>query len=221
MVVITDITVPADLFALGRLLDEYPEIEIELVRLVPLREGIIPLFWVEDGAPDDIESTIRGDPMTEEVRYLTEADNRHLFEIQWSAEIDGLITPLIQSGAEVLRAEGTVDSWEFRLQFESREQLADFRERCQENDVQMHLDALYNPSLPEHEADGGLTDQQFDILDTAYEKGYWDIPQGVTLGELAVLIGISSNAASQRMRRGLNTIVGQAIRPHYTANRQD
>ncbi|WP_390207643.1 hypothetical protein [Halocatena marina] len=47
---ITDISIPADQFALGRLLDEYPDIAVELERLVPLREDIISLFWVT-GAP--------------------------------------------------------------------------------------------------------------------------------------------------------------------------
>lgn len=37
--------IPADVFPLGRVLDEYPDVEIELERLVPLSEGIIPLFW--------------------------------------------------------------------------------------------------------------------------------------------------------------------------------
>ena len=49
MAVITDISIPADQFRLGQLLDEYPDIDIELVRVIPLRDGIIPLFWVAGG----------------------------------------------------------------------------------------------------------------------------------------------------------------------------
>ncbi|MFD1511934.1 helix-turn-helix domain-containing protein [Halomarina rubra] len=212
MVVITDITIPADQFALGELFEEYPDIDIELERLVPLREGVIPLFWVEVASPEAVETTLLADPMTLEVTLLTDMDGRHLFNVVWDAAIDSLVQPLIESNAEVLRAEGGADYWEFRLQFESRDQLADFRRRCQENDVQIQLDALYNPALPDQDTDGsGLTDEQYDLIATAYDNGYFEVPRGIELGEVATLIGISSNAASQRMRRGLSTIVEWAL----------
>ena len=45
--IITDVRVPADQFPLGRILQAYPDVEIELERIVPTRDEIIPLFWVE------------------------------------------------------------------------------------------------------------------------------------------------------------------------------
>ncbi len=212
MTVITDISVPADQFALGELFEAYPRVEIELVRVIPLREGVIPLLWVKYADPEAVEETLGGDPLTESVRLLTEADGRHLFEIRWSSEIDSLVTPLIESGAEVLRADGTAEAWEFRLQFSSRALLGQFRDACRNNDVHFHLDALYNPVLPAEDLEeGALTSEQFDILATAHEHGYWQVPRDVELREVADLIGISSNAASQRMRRGLDTLVGRLV----------
>lgn len=212
MAVITDIEIPADQFALGKLLEEYPHIEIELVRVIPIRNGIIPLFWVEGADPDDIQTTIRGDPLAENIELLSEADGRYLFEIRWSTEIDALVKPMIESRAEVLIAEGSADRWTFRLQFANRSMLGDFRQRCQDEDVQFELKALYNPTIPgEALEEGEISSEQFDILSTAHENGYWHIPRDIQLGEIADLIGISSNAASQRMRRGLDIIVGQAL----------
>lgn len=212
MAVITDIEIPADQFALGKLLEQYPHIDIELVRVIPLRDGIIPLFWVEGADPDDVEATIRGDPLAENIELLTEADGRYLFEIRWSTEIDALIKPMIESRAEVLIAEGTADRWTFRLQFANRSMLGDFRQRCQDNDIQFELKALYNPTIPGKPLEEGeLSSEQYDILATAHENGYWHIPRDIELGEVAELIGISSNAASQRMRRGLDLVVGQAL----------
>ncbi|WP_254523738.1 helix-turn-helix domain-containing protein [Natrinema caseinilyticum] len=212
MTVITDIEIPADQFALGKLLEQYSDIEIELVRVIPLRDGIIPLFWVDGANPDDVEATIRGDPLAEEVNLLTEADGRHLFEIRWSTEIDALIKPMIESRAEVLIAEGSANRWNFRLQFANRSMLGDFRQRCHDNDIQFQLQALYNPTIPsEPLEEGELSSEQYDILATAHAKGYWHIPRDIELGEIADLIGISPNAASQRMRRALDTVVDQAL----------
>jgi predicted DNA binding protein len=150
--------------------------------------------------------------MTTEVTHLTEMGDRHLFEITWQPDVNALVQPLIRSRAEVLRAEGTADAWEFRLQFEDRDQLAEFRRRCQDNDVRIQLDALYNPALPASATeDSGLTEQQYDLIATAYDNGYFEVPRGIELGGVADLVGISSNAASQRMRRGLNTIVARTV----------
>ncbi|WP_284011802.1 helix-turn-helix domain-containing protein [Haloarcula pelagica] len=212
MAVITDIEIPADEFALGKLLEQYPDIDIELVRVIPLRDGIMPLFWVEGADPDEIEATIRGDPLAEEIELLTEADGRYLFEIRWATEVDALIKPMIESRAEVLIAEGSANRWSFRLQFANRSMLADFRQRCQDNDIQFSLEALYNPTVPDEPVEeGDLSSQQYDLLATAHQNGYWHVPRDIELGELADLIGVSSNAASQRMRRGLDTVVGQAV----------
>jgi predicted DNA binding protein len=209
MVVITDIRIPASQFALGRLFDSFPDIEVEIERLVPLRNGVIPLFWVDGADAEDVEAIIRADSMTDDVSLLSNVGGRHLFEVEWSPEIDAVIRPLVESGADVLRAQGSVDSWEFRLQFVDQVQLTDFRERCEANDIDIDLVALYNPTLPD--ARGKLTDKQHDIIATAYEEGYWEIPRGITLSELAETTGVSSNAASQRLRRGLNTLVAKTL----------
>lgn len=205
MVVITDIAVPADQFALGMLFEAYPDIHIELERIVPLRAGVIPLFWVEGGKREAIEETLRADALVEDARLLTQMNGRYLFEIRWTPGVNSLVQPLIETRADVLRAEGNTDEWEFRLQFSDREHLGSFRDRCLENDVSIELRRLYNPHTPSGEE--ALTAEQYDIISTAYEHGYWDIPRGITLGKLATLIGISDNAASQRLRRGMRSLV--------------
>lgn len=87
MIVITDVSVPADAFPLGRVLDEYPDIEIELERLVPLSDALIPLFWVDDGTADRIEATLEADDLTKSVQRLTQTGSRVLYEIEWEPDI--------------------------------------------------------------------------------------------------------------------------------------
>jgi predicted DNA binding protein len=221
MAVIIDVEVPADQFALGRLLEQYPGIHIEIVRVIPIRNGVIPLFWVEGADPDDIQATIRSDPMAEGIRLLTETDGRYLFEIRWSSAVNSLIIPMLLSRAEVLIAEGTADRWSFRLQFANQSMLSDFRQRCEDNDIQFELRALYNPTIPDESPKEELSAEQYDILAIAHEKGYFHVPRDIQLGEVADLIGISDSAASQRMRRGLNRVVGQTIGASRVGPSQD
>ena len=80
---ITDIRVPADAFPLGQLLQEYPDIEIELEQLVPTEEEIIPLFWIESNYEEQIRRTLEDDALVEELAELTRTPDRVLFSVNW------------------------------------------------------------------------------------------------------------------------------------------
>lgn len=209
MVVITDITVPAEQFAIGRLFEEFPDIGVELERVVPIGNAVIPLVWFEGPSQDDIARTLRTDPLTDDVEFLTETDDRYLFKLTWDEDVDHLVQPMIRNNAEVLQGSGTIEAWDFRLQFRNREDLAGFRQAAIDRGVEIELRRLYNPGLPDEA--GIITEEQRDAILTAYENGYWNVPRDVTLGELADLIGISDNATSQRLRRGIRTLVAETL----------
>ena len=206
---ITDIRVPAGDFPLGRILQEYPDIEIELERIVPTREQIIPLFWIESGSERAVEETLESDPLVEEIVQLTRTPDRILYSVNWSPDINALVRAIVDLGVDVLTAEGTSNFWEFRLQFEDREKLGRFRRTCQEKDIHLDLLRVYNPQMPPES--GPLTPEQRDALNAAYEEGYWDIPRGTTQQDLADLVGISDNSLSQRLRRGTKIAVAELL----------
>ncbi|WP_226479213.1 helix-turn-helix domain-containing protein [Natrinema amylolyticum] len=209
MTVIADITVPADAFPLGRVLDNVPELEIELERIVPLQEAIIPLFWISGDDPSEIETMLREHSETETVEQLTSAEDRTLFEVHWGPDINGLIQALIDARAKVLEATGTADTWDFRLRFSSHEELSAFNVALTENDIPVTLRHIYNPTLPDEEPT--LSAEQRDALLTAYREGYFEVPRRATLTELADTVEISDSALSQRIRRATDALVEQAL----------
>lgn len=213
MNVIVDMSIPAGAFPLGRVLEDYPDVEIELERLVPLREAIIPLFWVDDGNADGIEATIADDPLTESVKQLTQTDSRVLYEIAWDSDMDGLIGLLMETDARILEAEGTANVWDFRLQFRSRNDLVRFRDACEDHDIPLTLRRLYNPTLPEE--GGQLSDAQHDALVSAQENGYFEVPRGTSMGALADGFGISDSAFSQRLRRGTGALIAETLLTNF------
>lgn len=211
MITIIDITVPAEHFPLTSVLKTYPTVEIELERLIPLRDSIIPYFWVTGGENAAIEATLQSDPLIEEISILTETGQRTLYEIHWTNEINGLIQPLIETKAAFLQAAGSDGSWEVRLQFPSHDHLIDFQRQVHRNGVEFTLNRLYNPSVPtEH---GPLSSGQQDALLTAYERGYYNIPREISQQELGTLIGISGSSLSQRLRRGTARLIEEALNP--------
>lgn len=209
MIPIVDITVPASAFELGRLLEQLPGVRIELEQLVPIENSIIPLFWVSEGDPEEIEAILRESPLTEHVEFLAEDGHRKLFKVIWNREVDGLIHPLIDTNAKVLEAENVGEGWDFRIQFPSHDALSTFRDCCESENIPIILRQLYNPQYP----DGGdaLTNEQHEAIVVAYEQGYFDVPRGTTVSELAAQFDISDNAFSQRLRRGLSTLVRETM----------
>ncbi|MDG5774907.1 bacterio-opsin activator domain-containing protein [Haloarculaceae archaeon H-GB2-1] len=209
MSVIADVTVPANSFPLGRVLMEMSDIEIELERIVPLQEAIIPLFWISGGDPETIEARLHEHPQTETVTELTTADDATLYEVHWSPDINGLIQALIDTRAKILEATGTADTWDFRLRFTAHEDLSAFNMALTEDDIPVTLRHIYNPTLPEEQS--ALSSDQRETLLTAYRHGYFKVPRGTTLRDLAETEEISDSALSQRIRRGVDALVEQAL----------
>lgn len=203
--IITDISVPVDAFPLGHTLQTVPEVEIEFERVVPLTGAIIPLFWVRSEHEEAVEAALRAEPLIETITLLTRAPERILYAVIWQPEIDGLPTILMKLGVTVLSADGRTDHWKFRLQFADRDQLHRFQRVCQEEGISLDLRRLSDVRLPPEERQ--LSAAQIDALVAAYEHGYWNVPRDITQTELAKRIGISDNALSERLRRGLNHIV--------------
>lgn len=209
MVVIADLQVPAEQFALGRLFERFPDVRVELERVIPVGSSVIPLVWVSGVALGEFERELRGDPLVQDVKLLTEAGERTLFEIDWDPDVDGIVQPMVRNDADLLRGEGSPETWEFRVQFESRDRLVAFRDDCLEHGVRLDLRRLYDPS--EESERGVLTDAQREALLVAYDEGYWRVPRRTTLTGLGDALGISDTAVSQRLRRGVNALVEEYL----------
>jgi hypothetical protein len=119
--------------------------------------------------------------------------------------VDHSVGPLIANEGDVFRAEGGPETWNFRVQFRDRAALQSFRDDCKAEGVPFELLRLYNPHAPG--CDNILTEAQHQVIVAAYEGGYWNVPRGVTITELAKRFEISVQAVSERLRRATNTLV--------------
>lgn len=63
-----------------------------------------------------------------------------------------------------------------------------------------------------------LSDKQMETLQTALECGYFEVPRGITLKELAKELGCSHQATSERLRRANNRIVTALVRSDPVAD---
>jgi predicted DNA binding protein len=206
MPTITDITLPGNSFALGQLLVENPTMHVEIERLVPLGDRLLPFFWVSNGSPEHIEEELESQSIVESVDRLTQVEDRYLYQVAWTPEVNGLVDALLETNAVILEGQGITGRWELRLRFPDHGTLQRFSEICREKGITLEVEGVYNPHPPSIEE--RLTSPQRQALVAAYEVGYFEVPRRATLSDLGERLGVSEQAVSQRLRRATRSLVG-------------
>lgn len=213
MSVAANFTVPADEFALGELLEVPGEPEIRLESLIPTGDSVMPYFWVSGDHADAVETTLLSSDVIEEVAVVDESGSEVLFRVAWSDEVDGLFGLVRDADAALLAAEGLGDEWEFRFRFPDRDALSGFYRSCVEKDLTVELEEVKGSFEPTGPEGFGVTEPQREVLLTGLEEGYFDVPRGINLTELADRLGVSDTAASQRIRRGMKSLLTATLEP--------
>lgn len=181
---------------------------IEVERVVPIRERIVPYVWAS-GEEREVAPALEALSSVASVTRLVEIDGWGLYEMEWRHPIDGLVASLAEAGAAVVEFAGTDGEWHLDLRFPSRDAVTAFHDACREEGIAVTVTRISEG--PGSTAQSGLTSNQHEALLAAYERGYSDSPRQVTLTDLAEHPDISTQALSQRLRRGSRTLVRESL----------
>lgn len=210
MSVLATIGVDSEDFTFSGTLTANPGLHVRLERVVPLGSTSAPYFWARDGSVDAIEAALRAEDDIESFTVVDTVDGEALIRVEWVQGLDGLLGVMAETGATILEGEGGSDTWTFQLRFEDREDLTTFYRRCTEREISIDLKRVHDLGV---RADAGrdMTDAQREALELALERGYFEVPRGVTLTDLADDLDVSDTAVSQRLRRGLTTLLDRSL----------
>lgn len=211
MSVIIDLSLPSNEFELGRILEMETDVLIELAEIVPMGETTVPFFWVYDGHHETFEDVVRAHPSVDRIERMTTHDDRILYALDWVASRDTFFAGIQETEAQVLSASGTAETWQFELQFPGHDHLSAFQEYCINAHIPIEVDRVYNPTKPGSGPWFGLTGPQRDALVLAVERGYYSIPRKTSTIDLADELGISDQAVTERLRRGIITLVKNTL----------
>lgn len=212
MSVIAEFSIPASQFLLGRALQAAPSLEIELERVVPAGESAIPYIWVTGEGRDEFDDVLDDEPGLTAFEPLDTIDNRTLYRLEWDQSADTFLQTVFTHDATLLTANGDNESWLFQLRFDDSHDLSEFHTACGNGDLDMSVERLYNPIEPTMMDTRDLTDAQRNLIERAYDEGYFDVPRGITLVELASSLGISDQAVNERLRRGLKSLIATTLK---------
>lgn len=205
------LVIDADAFELGRVTRGAPGVHLELERVVPTTEGAMPFFWASGTDIEAFERSVREDESVASLTRLTRAGDRVLYQVEWGDATATLTEVLAAGGATVLEASGN-ESWSLRVRFPDHERLSAFHDACRARGVDFRVERIY--ALDDEDSAGDdfdLTAEQTEALVAAVERGYFEVPRGVTLSEVAAELGISQQAASERVRRGADAILRRVL----------
>lgn len=211
MSVIATVSIPAAEFPLGSLLDSDCNATVTVETTVPTSEGIIPYLWVPREVVDSVLEGLESEPIVATVSVVDKLDGSALVKIEWGDRINGVLESIRQNEAIVTSAAGTPSTWTFRLRFPTYEDLSAFYTSCVEQDIPLELVQLHEAVSPDSQLRFGLTTAQRELIVSAYEAGYFDVPRKTTLVELGERLDISDSAVSQRLRRGLAALIGSTL----------
>lgn len=201
------VSVAVDDFALSHALREVPEMKVEADRLAAhSRHWVMPCLWAAGGDFDAFDAALDDDPTVDTVVTEREYESEKFYQIHWSDEIKRHIDAGLDRQGSLLHAEATSDAWRLTIRFAARDQFERFRTHLRDHDIEFRLEELTQASAPQQFM-GGLTGPQRDALVAAVQEGYFAIPRDATMADVADRLGISTQAASERLRRGVERFV--------------
>lgn len=204
------LAVPGSVLFLGDATDFGPDSWVELDPVVPTGESTFYL-WVHGSATDPVVRTLREQAAIGDLAVLDEYGDRALVRFEWDGARPRLCELLDARSGLLVSAEGTEGRWLLQVAFPDRTALGGFLADLRERDLPFEL--LQAPGLHDDGDPLGpdVSDKQFEALRAAFEAGYFDVPRRSTLEELAAELGISEQGVSERLRRGLATVLDEAL----------
>jgi len=213
MSTMVEATLPGDQFALHETLEEINGAEFEVVRMVAHGDDrVMPFIWATAEDFESLSEAIRDDPSTENVEVLSRLDGEYLLRMDWMAHIRVILYILLEEEATILDAYGKNDTWQFRILFPEHDSVSATYDFCEEYGIDLDLERIYQLSGSFRRGQFGLTEDQYQTLTDAYERGYYEVPRETNLEELADGLDVSHQALSERLRRGHGTLIANALR---------
>lgn len=211
MATIFEFEIPTDEFALEETLIEYPEAVIEIERVVANDpDRITPYVWARTDDFAALEATFDDDPTVENLTMLSEMNDERSYQMTWAGTIDRIVPLLTDHEGTITHATGSADSWSLRVLFPDREALSEAHNYLKEAGFSLTIGAIYEATDDGH-IQHGLTETQRETIIAAFEAGYFTVPRTVTQTELAEQLGLSHQALSERLRRGMSKLVESTL----------
>lgn len=170
-------------------------------------------FWARGGDLDAFETGLAEDASVKDSKRVTETADSRYYRFVYpddAPDIDAY-RAVVELDGQVLDARSEGNGWSIRIRFPDRDAVNEWRDRCKAVGTTVDIDAIYDQERQPPENVYGLTSSQREALLTAAESGYFSIPRETSLAGVGEELGVSSQSASERLRRGMVTLIENTL----------
>ena len=211
MAIEASFTVDQPEFPLNTVFEQLSDATVELDRVIPTNDAVIPYFWIYAEDIGDLTLDLSGDQGVDEVTVIDELDEQMLVRIDWNLDHESVLTAIIETDVTLLSGLGENENWTFEVRSDDQQAISEFQSYCRENDIPVRLTQLHALSPLDSDRQYDLTEGQRTALILAYSRGYFDSPRAATQDDIAEELDISHQAVSSRLQRGMRRLVASAL----------
>lgn len=202
MSIFTEITLPVTAIPPGGTLSAAPTLTVEVERVVPT-ESSTQYLWLRDAEFEAVIDPLEREAGVESITTLDRYPDRALVRVRWHDLGSPLFDVLADTDVRLVEATGTSDGWKATIKCADEAALAAFYERCRERGIAVDLRTVDSANFEASAATEALSPVQREILETAFDAGYFEIPRRATVADLAARLDRSEQAVSEGLRRAL------------------
>jgi hypothetical protein len=196
-----------DGFVLAETVEDAPDVELEVIQMMGTSPDQFHLWvWIHGAERDQIDSALNADSTVSDFVRYTETEIQTLYRIRVRNTEQNTYRLWVEVGAELCKKEYRDGWWRCTIRLPDREELSAVRDWFDTNEIEYRLESVFSDT-GRNGTGIELSEQQRAVLKVALDKGYFEIPRQGTLDDVAAELGISSQAASERLRRGHRQLV--------------
>lgn len=198
-------------FPLSAVFEQLPDATIELDRVVPTRDAVIPYFWIYTDDIENYNTNLSEDRGVDQVQIIDEVEDQMLIRIDWNLDYESVLTGIVNTDVTLLSGMGNEKRWTFEVRAKEQKAVSEFQTYCENNGIPINLTQLHALSSLESGREYDLTDGQRKALILGYSRGHFDSPRKATQEDLAEELGITRQAVSSRLQRGIRRLVASTL----------
>ncbi|MFB6122022.1 MAG: helix-turn-helix domain-containing protein [Haloferacaceae archaeon] len=205
------IVIEAHIPAESLLADEIDRIpsgtRVEFDGVVPVREVPLPYLRVRGEDPDGVADLVRECACVDRLELLDGNVDEHLYTVRWS-DVPRFVDCLRDAEGALLRAVASDERWTVECRLPTEAAVTRFESACTDGEIDLSVTRIGRQGIGPRESP--VTDEQRVALSRALAEGYFEVPRRTTLVDLADEFGVSDSAMSQRLRRGIRSVLHES-----------
>lgn len=206
--IIAELDVTSQRVVLGPTLASDLAVTVFAERLPVSHEGTT-WFHVTVQADDfaAFEDALAADPTVADAEVFATYGDRRTYRLTIAPDVPVMTEHVASFGDELLDLRSTADGWRVRIRTRDRSSIREFWEFCADNDIECHLERVFQAREPVGEVPVPIEREAADLLRTAYDAGYFEVPRDADLSELAETFDVAESTMSERLRRALEHVL--------------